>query len=461
MSWRAHPLFGASAAVLSGVLLAVSRDVGPVGPLILVAPVPVLVYALAAPRAWSVAAAAFVAQLIGAVALAAAYAEIIPLAALVALLLLQGTIFTVVVLLTRWTARGRPAWIGVLSYASFAAAIEFLFGLISPHGSSGAVGYALVDVLPLLQLASVGGMAALAFVAGLCAMTCAMLIVVPRAWRTILVAGGVPLLAALAFGVTRLQERHEANVRVALGSIDSLSAHAMEGDGQAREVAQTYADLARKMAAEHPEIIVFPEKVLAQIAEPLETAALETRSPIVAGFDETLPDSRRVNSARVFGPDGSQQRYIKRKPIPGVELGFAVGDDPLVLGDRGVAVCKDMDFAPMIREYGQRGVRLMLVPAWDFVFDGRLHARMAVVRGVENGFALARAAADGRLTISDRYGRIVAEATTSRARTVSLVAEVGLRGGSTVYARVGDLFGWFVVVVSVLLVGMGMRPRRG
>jgi hypothetical protein len=33
---------------------------------------------------------------------------------------------------------------------------------------------------------------------------------------------------------------------------------------------------------------------------------------------------------------------------------------------------------------------LMLVPAWDFNADGWLHARMAVLRGVEGGYAIVR-----------------------------------------------------------------------
>jgi apolipoprotein N-acyltransferase len=159
-----------------------------------------------------------------------------------------------------------------------------------------------------------------------------------------------------------------------------------------------------------------------------------------------------VNSARLLTPGGAQ-RYVKRKPIPGVELGYSVGDSPLVLADNvGIAICKDMDFPQMIRDYGARGVTLMLVPAWDFVKDGRLHARMAVIRGVENGFALARAASDGRLTLSDRYGRIVAEAVTARDRPVSLVGDVGLRSGGTFYARFGDIFGWLIVALATLLV---------
>lgn len=51
----------------------------------------------------------------------------------------------------------------------------------------------------------------------------------------------------------------------------------------------------------------------------------------------------------------------------------------------------------------------MLVPAWDFVADLWQHGQIAVMRGVEDGFSIARAAKQGYLTVSDNRGRIVAE----------------------------------------------------
>jgi apolipoprotein N-acyltransferase len=57
----------------------------------------------------------------------------------------------------------------------------------------------------------------------------------------------------------------------------------------------------------------------------------------------------------------------------------------------GMEICKDMDFPLLSRQYANEGAGLMLVPAWDFVTDGWLHGRMAILRGVESGFSVARA----------------------------------------------------------------------
>ena len=56
MNWRANPWFGVISAAFTGVLFLASLDVGPWGPLALLAPVPLLIYALSAPRAITVAA---------------------------------------------------------------------------------------------------------------------------------------------------------------------------------------------------------------------------------------------------------------------------------------------------------------------------------------------------------------------------------------------------------------------
>jgi apolipoprotein N-acyltransferase len=114
----------------------------------------------------------------------------------------------------------------------------------------------------------------------------------------------------------------------------------------------------------------------------------------------------------------------------------------------------------MVRGYGERGVDLLLVPAWDFVRDGRLHSRMAVVRGVENGFAIARSAAAGRLTASDRYGRVIAEAITSPAMPVTVVTDLGIRAGGTWYLKLGDAFAWVcMAALALLLCWRALRSR--
>jgi apolipoprotein N-acyltransferase len=281
-----------------------------------------------------------------------------------------------------------------------------------------------------------------------------------------LLAGAIPVVVALAFGFARLSQDYQTHARVALVGVDSILAQAYRGEAQDLDAAHAFAAQVRALGAVHPDYIVLPEKQLGgarptgESSRQLALAASEVApATVIVGFDERLSASERVNSAQILAPGKPVQRYLKRHMVPGLELGYTLGKDSFVDGTRGVAICKDMDFPTTIRDYGRRGVELMLVPAWDFVKDARMHSRMALVRGVENGFAIARAAAGGNLTASDRYGRLIAEATTSPDRPVTVSTELGLRGGGTVYTRVGDTFAWLCVVLSIALAVWRLRHR--
>src|SRR5436309_12861284 len=105
--------------------------------------------------------------------------------------------------------------------------------------------------------------------------------------------------------------------------------------------------------------------------------------------------------------------------------------------------------------------KLLLVPAWDFNIDRWLHARMAILRGVESGFALARAARNGLLTLSDNRGRILAETSTAPGRFVSLTGKMNVAREGTFYTRAGDWFAWVCVAGFVVLLGVSFSSTLG
>jgi apolipoprotein N-acyltransferase len=149
-------------------------------------------------------------------------------------------------------------------------------------------------------------------------------------------------------------------------------------------------------------------------------------------------------------------------PVPGLESGYRTGQNTLqfTISDvsAGIAICKDMDFQRWIRHYGEAGVGMLFVPAWDFTTDAWLHSRMAVLRAVENGFALVRSANNGFLTVSDDRGRLIGEAASSRSSSIFLLSDVKPGKGRTVYAIAGDWFAW--VNLSFLLILVIAVSRR-
>jgi len=163
----------------------------------------------------------------------------------------------------------------------------------------------------------------------------------------------------------------------------------------------------------------------------------------------------------VFQPGAtSPATYIKHHLLPGMDPFIPGANYTMLQGDPriGLAICKDMDFHDIGEAYAARRAQLLLVPASDFTVDGWLHSRIAIMRGVESGFAVARAAHAGRLTLSDDRGRVVAEASSER-RDAELVGDLPLRETHTLYAQWGDWFAWLDVIALAACLVLAFLPR--
>ena len=125
-------------------------------------------------------------------------------------------------------------------------------------------------------------------------------------------------------------------------------------------------------------------------------------------------------------------------------------------GDWGVAICKDMDFTNPSRQYGRAGAGLMLVPGWDFNVDGAWHGHIAIMRGVEDGFSVVRAAKDGFLTVSNNRGKIADEMRSNAAPFTVMIATVPAGHSWTLFQVLGD---WFGLAAIALLIFSIVRMR--
>lgn len=437
-------------ALLCGAVLAVSRDTGQFGWLALAAFVPLLVLALRAPRARDVALPLFVAGCMAEAGPMWFYGQLLTMVYGVAVA--QAFVFMLAVLFLRALYRRFPAGVAVLGFAAMAAALDYLHGLVSPNGSFFALGYTLVDVVPLLQTASLAGVPGLSFLAAVIPAGLAVLYVKPRDVSGTL-AWSAPVLGALVYGFWQLAQPSGPTVRIALLSDDRYAGRAIVHPEAGPDVAAAFARQVTEAAAHAPAAIVIPEKILTAGT----VLAPPPGSVVVAGLDGPAPRGRQLNIAALYRPGAPVQTYLKKRMVPVWEANYVPGATELVtrLGDvaTGIAICKDMDFPRDLRLYGQRDVGLMLVPAWDFDRDAYLHGRMAVVRGVENGFAVARTASQGLMTLSDAHGRIVAERRTAHAPGM-LVGEVATGRGGTVYSRSGDVAAQALVAVWLGLVAL-------
>ncbi len=211
-----------------------------------------------------------------------------------------------------------------------------------------------------------------------------------------------------------------------------------------------------------------PVEAAGQAARSLAKFAMQNQTTVVVGI--IVEEAGRItNRALIAQPDGSFRWYAKQHLVPGFESAITPGTSPAVFRTAaariGIAICKDMHFPTLGRDYARSDARLMLVPAYDFDVDDWLTARMTVLRGVESGSTIARAARNGISLVSDRYGRVIAERRSDAKLSTLLVQAPADPGDPTYYALFGDLFGWGCVLAWLILIALrttgSATPRSG
>jgi apolipoprotein N-acyltransferase len=469
----------AVAAVLAVALTAILTWFGtglhPWWPLLWFAPLPVLVFAAGASW-WGAAIAAAIAWLGGMLGLWYELHDVLPVpVAAFALFFGSETVaFTLGVLLHRALLRRGAYGFAVVAFPAVRVVFEYLLAIGGTDGTFGSLAYTQVEFLPVLQLASVTGPWGITFLVLLLPAALA------AAWqlrgargRALRIAGAAVAAVAvvLAFGVVRMVgDESGPPVRVGLVASDPPTSPHLASEGAATTaLLDAYARSAEALAAQGAQLIVLPEK-LGVVVDPgtrdsdarFQALADRTRAVIAVGLVHVAGASS-YNEARIYTPGAAVQVYTKHHLLPPFEPyepGTALSLLTQPPGTWGVQICKDMDFPPLSRDYGRAGVALLVVPAWDFGADEFLHSRMAVMRGVESGFSVVRAAKRGYLTVSDNKGRILAEAASDAAPFSTLLARAPAVHADTVYVRFGDWFAWLAPVALALGLGQLFRRRR-
>jgi apolipoprotein N-acyltransferase len=458
---------------LSALLFFLGTGLSPLWPLTWLAPIPVL---WIAPRV-STGEAFFVA--VAASALGGlnewSYARtVLPTWLVASFLLFVGCVFGLAVLFFRSRILRGKLWQAALIAPAFWVAVEYLVAITSVHGTFGDISYSQMNFLPILQIASVTGIWGISFCIFLFAATMAALFSVgsERAKAPLAMVVSVFLACVLGFGAWRLATtpKDSPTVKVALIASDEAGNLHPATLGQEQEVYGRYAEQMKSLAAQGVQVFVLPEHsgpvtnaTQSDFDGLLGHMAKQAGAYVTVGIDRSVPTAT-WNQERLYSPDGSfVASYNKHHLLPHLE-NETPGTERTVVsqpsGKWGMEICKDMDFPRLSRQYSQDGIGLLLVPAWDFVDDGWLHGRMAVLRGVESGFSIARSAKLGLLTATDDRGRVLADRNTLAVPFATVIATVPVRHDATIYSRFGDWFAWSDIVLLAVLMVMPLSRRR-
>jgi apolipoprotein N-acyltransferase len=399
----------------------------------------------------------------------------------------------------RWLSMRLAGFSRTLVFPAAVTTAELLGTIGNPYGTAGSTAYSQYGSLPLMQLVSVTGIWALTFLISWLAP------VVNQAWERGWSGSGVKapvvllaatMTSALLFGGARLAFAAPAveTVRVAALAPDrelselAYSAPEIRSANQAERatVSEEYFapvvddlfERSEREALAGAKVIAWSEAaartLLEEQAEVVARAAAlarEHRVYVQVSMMVQLPEGEGAigavneNHAVLLDPEGTiVWDYQKAKPTPGDGQVPAPAVMPTVdtpYGRLATIICQDDFFPEFVRQAGAKGVDILLVPSSDWEAVADWHAQQAPFRAIENGVALVRPTRQGISLATDGHGRLLghkADYFVSEEQT--LVTSVPTQGNATVYAVVGDVFGYASAFGLVVLVGAALRPKR-
>lgn len=457
------------AIVSTAALFLAGNGMNPLWPFMWVAPIPVLLLA-AETTSWRIAAvAAALSMFLGSLTMLyyLHFVLHLPVTAWLIPFSIASLLFATGVLLFRALLHRGAVFSALIALPAFWTVCEYLASFAPANGTAGSLAYTQQGFLPVLQIASLTGPWGITFLLLLFPSAIASGLYLRRRRHSQAVpvtasAMGI-LAAALLFGAIRLAAP-DPQQSIKVGLLDTDTVVFAEKPSDMQELINNYANHAETLAVQGAKIVVMPEKTglllrtNTDIVDPvLQSVANSTGATLVIGVLHVVAGDS-FNEARIYSPLQPIATYDKQHMLPPFESNLKPGTSLALLSNAtvpiGVAICKDMDFVHPALDYGRAGVGLLLDPAWDFNIDRTWHGHIAIMRGVEGGYAIAHAAKDGFLTVTDDRGRILGEVRTDSAGFASLLVNVPLRHDRTIFDRYGTWFPW---MAGLLLLAAAAR----
>ena len=361
----------------------------------------------------------------------------------------------------------------------------------------GLLGYSQHGVLPVIQIAELGGVYAVSFL--IVSVNAALAGLVGLGWRRAApgaAAAALLLAGSLVFGVRALagedraaRERPAVDVAVIQPSIDQV----IKWDpAHHAEVMDIHERLTREAARSRPVLIVWPETAAAiflradaPLTARLTALSAELGTPLLIGSvdREELARGKFWNSAFLLTGQGISAKYDKIQLVPFGEYvplswligfvrswaefisDFAAGQTQTLFllpqASFGTVICYEVIFPELFRGFVARGAQFMVNITNDAWF-GRTsgpwqHLGMLPLRAVEHRVAIARAANTGISAFAAPSGRMGPILPLFQ-RGV-LHHPVQLRTRATLYTRLGDWLPYGCLGAGAAVLGFALSRR--
>jgi apolipoprotein N-acyltransferase len=430
-----------------------------------------------------------------------------------------GVVYPLPFLVDRVVVPRMGGLLGTLIFPLAVTTLWYLNAVLNPlAGAWGNPAYSQYGNLPLLQLLSLTGLWGVVFLmswfasvvnwaweigfawpqirggaalyGGLLALVLgfggARLALFPAQGNTVRVAGISPARALQAAADHQLSQHVSQQARALLSS---STATATQREHARQAVVPTFAqafapvnqDLLARSAQEASagaKIVVWNEggaEVLQEDEPALlgqaSTLARSTGAYLDMGIGVLLqqpgPSHVFLDEIVLVSPSGSVLWHFEKiHQVGGVETGREIpGVDrvPIVrtpYGRLSNVVCFDADFPATIRQAGQAGADMLLVPSNDWSAIDPVHTQIITFRAIENGFSLVRPTSNGLSMTVDDEGRVLSAVDYFTTDAQVMVASVPMHGVHTLYAVIGDLFAWLSMAGLVGLIGWVIARQR-
>ena len=369
-----------------------------------------------------------------------------------------------------------------------------------------SIGYSQYRFLSLIQISDVTGIYGISFLILAVNGFVADLLLLRKRLKEMplfplsyFMAGSVFLLAlsiaTLGYGYWRLHQNRagkDLSISVIQGNIEQDKK--WEPVFQ-NEVFDIYTGLSEEALKEHPALIIWPETAVPFLfgsdivnTERLVQFQKQIRTPLLFGAvmvkKQSALSSDLTNSAVLLEKEG-EKTYVYDKihlvpfgeyvPLRKVlffidKLVVGIGDyipgsqylqADTEMGRFSTLICYEIIFPGLVRKFYTKGGDFMVTITNDAWFGKTAgpyqHFSMAVFRAVENRKPVVRAANTGISGFIDSNGKILLQSVLFDRKVLTYT--ITTDSAMTFYTRFGDLFSFFCIVISIILLGT-VIPRR-
>jgi apolipoprotein N-acyltransferase len=172
------------------------------------------------------------------------------------------------------------------------------------------------------------------------------------------------------------------------------------------------------------------------------------------------------NKVVLINPSGEVAwEYLKHHLVPGKEAPYYVsgqGKIPTLItpyGKISAVICYDMDFPIFINQLKSE-IDILLVPSFDWKEVTPTSTEKVTFRAIEHGYSLIRCTGDGLSIAVDPYGRTLSALTYFNTDEHIMISDVPMKGVTTIYSQIGDLFAWLCVAGFVIIIAWVVLRRK-